>query len=401
MNNICKIVEDLLPLYMEGLVNEENKKLIEGHLLTCDNCKKIYDEMKSDLTIEAPEAKLQNIEDKALVITKNIFKYQNVLKLSLCSIMMIFSVVMFSVPITLISAFGLMVLTPFISRLLYDRNIPLFVVIIICAILGGTIVTGSITEGFIVILFEFLLMSIGIFSGFLGAKARKVKDSKYKKYSYMFFSLIILILGLFINSGFSGTPIGYVKSYTKISSYVKNNYTVGDTKITAIAFDWYEGKYSAKMSKGSGKELFTINLYRNGYIQDNYNMDTVNSYSDNYAKMVKDVLTYKLNGEYFWVIAHGKKDSNTTLDQFIPTVDMDLIIRFTQSNNNKNPLKAMSQDKFIELSKNAVKELDALKLSYNNISFQALDEDDKDMSLDLSKGLSKENIWKAKSSNSK
>lgn len=395
MNNICKIVEDLLPLYMEGLVNEENNKLIEEHLLTCDNCKNLYNEMKSHLTIETPKAKLQNIEDKALIIAKNIYKYQNTLKLSLCSIMMIFSAVIFSIPITVISAFGLMVLAPFISRLLYNRSLSLFVVAFICAIIGGTMVTGSILDGYLVILLEFLLMSIGIFSGFIGAKALRIKENKLKKSIYMFFSLVILIFGLFINSGFSGTPVGYIKSYNKISSYVKSNYPVGDTKITSISFDWYEGKYFAKLSKASGKELFTINLYRNGYIEDNYNMDTVNSYSDNYAKMIKGALTYKLNGEYFWVVALCKSD------QFIAPKNMDLIIRFTEKNNNKDPLKVMSQDKFIELSKNVVKELEDLNLSYNNISFQALDEDKKDMSLDSSKGLSKENIWKAKDSNNK
>lgn len=217
----------------------------------------------------------------------------------------------------------------------------------------------------------------------------------------MLFSISILIFGLYMNSDVSGTPIGYVKSYNKISSYAKESYSTGDAKITAISYDWYEKKYSAKMSKGSGKELFTINLYKNGYIQDNYNMDSVNLYSANYAKMVKAVLTNKLNGEYFWVIADGKKDSNIKLDEFIATKDMDLIIRFTKSNNNNHPLKAMSQDKFVELTKSAVKELDKLNLSYNNIDFQAIDEDKKEMSLDLSKGLSKENIWKAKNSNSK
>jgi hypothetical protein len=273
---------------------------------------------------------------------------------------------------------------------------PLILVMFICAIIGGIIVTGSITESYVIVLAEFLLMTVGIFSGFICAKAIKEKGNRVKRFILMFFSLIILAFGLYINSDVSGTPIGYVKAHNKISSYVKEKYPTGDAKITAITYDWYEKKYCAKISKGSGKELFTINSYRSGRIVNNYDMDSVNSYSDNYAKMVKGVLTYKLNGEYFWVIAHGKKDSNIKLDEFIATKDMDLIIRFTESNNNNPPLKAMSQDKFIELTKNAVKELDNLNLSYNDINFQALDEDKKEMLLDFSKGLNKENIWKAK-----
>lgn len=401
MNNICKIIEDLLPLYIEGLVNKENNKLIEEHLLTCEKCNKIYDEMKSDLIVEAPDINLQKIEDKAIAITKNIFKYQNALKLSLCSIIMIFAVVIFSIPITFINVFGLMILAPFISRLLYGRSRPLILVSFICTIIGGMIVSGSLTEGYLVTLVEFLLMTIGIFSGFIWTKSIKIKDNRFKKSIMMFLSLIVLIFGLYINSDVSGSPMGYVKAYNKISSYVKENYPTGEAKITAISYDWYDKVYSAKMTKGSGKELFTINLYRNGYIQNNYDIDSVNSYSDNYAKMIKGVLTYKLKGEYFWIIANGKKDNNTKLDQFIETKDMDLIIRFTESNNNNNPLKVMSQDKFIELTKNAVKELDNLKLSYNDINFQALDEDKKEMWIDFSKGLNKENIWKAINSESK
>jgi hypothetical protein len=396
MSNVCKIVEDLLPLYMEGLVNEENNKLVEEHLLTCDKCKQMYDEMKKGLVVETAEAKLPKIEDKALAITNKIFKYQNLLKLSLCAIMMIFAVVMFSVPITVINIFGLIILTPFISRLVYGRSKPLILISFICAYIGGIIVTGSITEGYIVALVEFLLMVIGIFSGFIFTKAKNVREDKIKMTILVVLALIVLGFGLFMNSNVSGNPIGYVKSYNKISSYVKENYPAGDIKITAVSYDWYEKKYSAKMAKGSGDELFTINLYRTGHIQDNYSMDSVKSYSENYANMVKSLLTYKLNGEYFWVIANAKKDNNIKLDEFVKTKDMDLIIRFTESNNNSNPIKVMSQDKFVELTKNAVKELDNLNLSYNDINFQALDEDKKDMSLDFSKGLTKENIWKAK-----
>ena len=47
----CKIVQDLLPNYIENLTNEETNKFIEEHLKTCDECKKIYDNMKKDLNV--------------------------------------------------------------------------------------------------------------------------------------------------------------------------------------------------------------------------------------------------------------------------------------------------------------------------------------------------------------
>ena len=41
----CSIVEDLMPLYIEDLLNEETKKDIELHLDECEDCKEVYDEI--------------------------------------------------------------------------------------------------------------------------------------------------------------------------------------------------------------------------------------------------------------------------------------------------------------------------------------------------------------------
>ena len=46
----CKIVQDLLPNYIEHLTNEETNKYIEEHLTNCEDCKKIYENMKKELT---------------------------------------------------------------------------------------------------------------------------------------------------------------------------------------------------------------------------------------------------------------------------------------------------------------------------------------------------------------
>lgn len=47
----CKIIQDLLPNYIENLTNEETNIFIEEHLKECDDCKKILDNMKKDLNI--------------------------------------------------------------------------------------------------------------------------------------------------------------------------------------------------------------------------------------------------------------------------------------------------------------------------------------------------------------
>ena len=52
----CKIVQDLLPNYIEQLTNEETNQFINEHLLECDDCKNVYNNMKKELnTNKKPE----------------------------------------------------------------------------------------------------------------------------------------------------------------------------------------------------------------------------------------------------------------------------------------------------------------------------------------------------------
>lgn len=46
----CEIVQDLLIGYVDDVLKEESKKLVEKHLLECDLCQKKLKELKADLT---------------------------------------------------------------------------------------------------------------------------------------------------------------------------------------------------------------------------------------------------------------------------------------------------------------------------------------------------------------
>lgn len=60
MENKCKIVQDLLPTYIENLTSEETTTFIKEHLSNCKNCEQIYTNMKKDLDN-------QDIEDIEIV----------------------------------------------------------------------------------------------------------------------------------------------------------------------------------------------------------------------------------------------------------------------------------------------------------------------------------------------
>lgn len=70
--NDCKIVEDLLPAYIDSLLSEESKTFVEEHLKTCETCQKSYQGMTS--TIQKEE--IQNTEN-----IKIIKKYKRKIKI--------------------------------------------------------------------------------------------------------------------------------------------------------------------------------------------------------------------------------------------------------------------------------------------------------------------------------
>lgn len=49
MKNECNIVRDLLPMYIDGVVSEDSRELVEEHVAQCHACKVIYAQMKDAL----------------------------------------------------------------------------------------------------------------------------------------------------------------------------------------------------------------------------------------------------------------------------------------------------------------------------------------------------------------
>ncbi len=106
MENKCKIVQDLLPTYIESLTSDESVEFIEEHLNSCDECKKIYNNMKESLENE----ELENTE-----IIKKIKKYKRKIKL----IKSIFILAILALPIYFI---GNTIFKFYVIRNAYERN---------------------------------------------------------------------------------------------------------------------------------------------------------------------------------------------------------------------------------------------------------------------------------------
>lgn len=104
----CNLIEDLLPLYVEGLVSEETKKEIEEHLQKCDKCSEILKSIKKNEEIIIEEQK--DNSSKEVKCIKNIKRK------------MMFKIVMavLVTAISIISVFGIYILSPY--RIIRDEN---------------------------------------------------------------------------------------------------------------------------------------------------------------------------------------------------------------------------------------------------------------------------------------
>lgn len=44
----CKIIEDLLPLYIDDVCSEESRRIVDEHLSECSKCSEILNQMKKE-----------------------------------------------------------------------------------------------------------------------------------------------------------------------------------------------------------------------------------------------------------------------------------------------------------------------------------------------------------------
>lgn len=75
-NRYCSMIEDLLPMYVEGLVSEETKKEIESHLAKCDRCSELLKIIQKDEMFELEKEEQENsnkeTKEKEIKCIKNI-----------------------------------------------------------------------------------------------------------------------------------------------------------------------------------------------------------------------------------------------------------------------------------------------------------------------------------------
>ena len=55
----CDTVRDMLPLYVDHIVSNDTRTIVEEHLASCDSCRKEYENMKNTVVLPADEDTMQ------------------------------------------------------------------------------------------------------------------------------------------------------------------------------------------------------------------------------------------------------------------------------------------------------------------------------------------------------
>ncbi len=81
----CKIVQDLLPNFIEKVTTKETNDYIENHLKTCEECQKIYSSMTENLNAKS------TTEEKEVKYLKKFHKQLKVLKIIILVLLLCFT----------------------------------------------------------------------------------------------------------------------------------------------------------------------------------------------------------------------------------------------------------------------------------------------------------------------
>lgn len=89
-NRECKIVQDLLPNYIDKLTSEESNEYINEHIKTCNECKKVLDDMKEEIKSNSKENDKRKIDYMKKV--KNKLGTAHIIKTAFLTIFLLFFV---------------------------------------------------------------------------------------------------------------------------------------------------------------------------------------------------------------------------------------------------------------------------------------------------------------------
>ena len=117
----CNLIQDLMPLYIEGLTSTDTNEYIKKHLSECIECKSFLEDMELNPDINL-EINNEQLTDKGEIILDKIKKSQDRIKYTFIIFSMIVAVSTSILAKGFISTVPLIIIVPCILKLFYDED---------------------------------------------------------------------------------------------------------------------------------------------------------------------------------------------------------------------------------------------------------------------------------------
>ena len=117
----CNLIQDLMPLYIEGLTRTDTNEYIKKHLSECSECNSFFEDIKLDTDINL-EINNEELRDKGEIILDKIKKNQDRIKYTFIIFSMIVAVSSSILSKGFIATIPIIIIVPCILKLFYDED---------------------------------------------------------------------------------------------------------------------------------------------------------------------------------------------------------------------------------------------------------------------------------------
>lgn len=117
----CNLIQDLMPLYIEGLTSTDTNEYIKKHLSECSECNSFFEDIKLDTDINL-EINNEELRDKGEIILDKIKKNQDRIKYTFIIFSMIVAVSSSILSKGFIATIPIIIIVPCILKLFYDED---------------------------------------------------------------------------------------------------------------------------------------------------------------------------------------------------------------------------------------------------------------------------------------
>lgn len=161
----CEVVKDLLPLYVDSLVSDTTKGLVEKHLEECSECKAYFSSLGTNIKVDLILDDKQ-LEDRGATLVHKIKRTQDRIKYTFIVFAMFVAVGITLLSSGIFKVIPFIIIIPFVLRLFYKES-P----VILLSAAGATLMIALSDQGLSYGILMLLLILPCTGAGVFAAKA--------------------------------------------------------------------------------------------------------------------------------------------------------------------------------------------------------------------------------------